>query len=136
MALLRVPVPGLAALRGAPWWAWLGGACGVTLVGGSIVAVRDLGYAGLVVGIVCGQVVLSLALDRLGLFGQPVREISPVRLLGAAMVLGGVLIIQFTGTPGKPALEAEQRPALEVEQRAVENGLGASAGGAGAETVS
>jgi len=129
MALLRVPVPGLAAMRGAPWWAWLGGACGVTLVGGSILAVRDLGYAGLVVGIVCGQVVLSLALDQLGLFGHPVREISPVRLLGAAMVLGGVLIIQFTGAPSKPA--------AKVEQGAVENGAGGASGAnAAAETVS
>ncbi len=97
--IFRVPIPATAAIASAPWWSWTGGICGVTLVCGSIIAVQKLGYAGLVIGILAGQVVCSLVMDHFGVLGIAVREITPVRLIGVVLVIGGVALIQFTGRP-------------------------------------
>jgi transporter family-2 protein len=91
---LRIPWPTFAACAGAPWWAWLGGLCGVTLVFSATASIPHLGYAGLILAIVAGQILASLVLDHFGFVGQRVREISPMRLGGVALVLLGMFMVQ------------------------------------------
>lgn len=38
--------------------------------------------------------ITSLVLDQYGLVGFPVHSLTPVRLLGAALVIAGVILIQ------------------------------------------
>jgi transporter family-2 protein len=45
--------------------------------------------------IIAGQVCASLLFDRFGWLSMPLREISLPRLAGAALVVAGVLLVNF-----------------------------------------
>lgn len=86
--------PGAAAAGAAPWWSWLGGACGATLVLTSTIAVKHIGSVGLVASLVCGQLLCSLVVDQFGLLGHAVRAITPARVIGLVLLGVGVYLIQ------------------------------------------
>lgn len=85
----------LAGLGRVPWWQWLGGAMGAFFVFGSTLLAPRIGLAAMVTLVVAGQVLSSLAFDRVGVMGLPVREVSWVRILGALLILVGVLLVNF-----------------------------------------
>jgi transporter family-2 protein len=94
VAILRVPVPvGQALARGA-WWHWVGGLLGAGYIVAAIVLAPRLGAATLVAAAVAGQMVASLAVDHYGWVGFPEHPVSPLRLVGAALVIGGVMLVQ------------------------------------------
>jgi transporter family-2 protein len=78
-----------------PVWAYLGGLLGVTFVFMSLLAVPKLGAANLLVASVAGQIVAALLIDRFGLVGLPVREITPQRLVGIALVVLGLGLVTY-----------------------------------------
>lgn len=83
------------ATRGAPVWQLTGGLIGALFVWSTIVMVPRLGAAGLVAGIIAGQLVGGMAIDRFGLFGLPQTPITWVRMLGLVLLLvGGALIVR------------------------------------------
>ncbi|MBF6482174.1 DMT family transporter [Nocardia cyriacigeorgica] len=84
------PVPQFADGVSAPWWVWLGGAMGVCFVLGNILLFPRLGAVQTVVLPILGQVIMGLAIDRFGLFGAPVLEVTFMRVLGAVVVLAGI----------------------------------------------
>ena len=87
-----------ATLEGLPrvaWWQWLGGVMGAFFVFGTTLLAPRIGLAAMVSLIVAGQVLSSLAFDRFGILGLPVRDISWIRLAGAALILGGALLVNF-----------------------------------------
>lgn len=87
-----------AALGGLPrvaWWEWLGGALGAFFVFGSTLLAPRIGVAAMIALIVAGQVISSLVFDRYGLLGLPVRNISGIRLAGAALILAGAVLVNF-----------------------------------------
>lgn len=86
---------GLASLPSASWWQLSGGIMGALFVFGTTLLAPRLGVAVMLALIICGQILASLLFDRFGWLGLPVREISTVRLLGAALVLIGVLLVNF-----------------------------------------
>ena len=90
----REPLPGLATLARAPWWIWFGGALGAFYIVGSIVVLPRLGSAFTFALVVAGQMAASLAIDRFGLFGVPQTSFSLQRLAGAALLVGGVLLVR------------------------------------------
>jgi bacterial/archaeal transporter family-2 protein len=92
--LARTPVPVTAAWAHSPWWYWVGGLIGAVYVAGAIVLAPRLGAATLVAAVVAGQMLTSLVLDQFGWVGFPVHEISAMRLLGAALIIGGVVLVQ------------------------------------------
>jgi transporter family-2 protein len=57
-----------------------------------IVAAPRIGVATVVVMLVAGQLAMALLLDHFGWIGLPVREISPMRLTGVALVLVGAFV--------------------------------------------
>lgn len=86
---------GLAQLGQASWWLFTGGAMGALFVFGTTLLAPRIGVAVMLAVIICGQILASLLFDRFGLLGLPVRELSTPRLLGAALVLIGVLLVSF-----------------------------------------
>lgn len=94
-ALTRQPFASLAELPRMSWWQWLGGVLGAFFVFGTTLLAPRIGLAAMVSLIVAGQVCSSLAFDRYGLLGLPMREISAARLAGAALILAGVLLVNF-----------------------------------------
>lgn len=82
------------SLAAAPWWAWTGGLLGAFYILLSILLVPRIGIATLVTSTLFGQVVCSLAADHYGWLGTTARPISGARILGAALVLAGVVLIR------------------------------------------
>jgi len=91
---VRDPLPPLAAVTHAPWWVWFGGVLGAFYIIASIVIVPRLGSAFAFALVVAGQMAASLAIDRFGLFGVPQAAFSVQRLIGAALLVGGVLLVR------------------------------------------
>ena len=92
--LLRTPLPLGRAWAATTPWQWSGGLIGAVYVLAAIVLAPRLGAATLIAAVVAGQMITSLVLDQYGLVGFPVHSLTPVRLLGAALVIAGVILIQ------------------------------------------
>ncbi len=94
LLLAREPWPGAGALGRAPGWVWTGGLLGALYVVSAIVLVPRLGSAVTFALVVAGQMGISLAIDRFGLFGLHAAPLSLTRLGGAALLVAGVLLIR------------------------------------------
>jgi transporter family-2 protein len=94
VVLLRIPLPLRSAWGATSWWQWSGGLLGAVYVVATIVLAPRLGAATLVAAVVAGQMVASVLLDQYGLVGFPVHPLSSLRLVGAGLVIGGVILIQ------------------------------------------
>ncbi|MEQ9464912.1 MAG: DMT family transporter [Haliea sp.] len=76
-----------------PWWAWLGGLLGAFNVTMAVYLAPKLGALTLALSIICGQVLASVVLDHNGWLGYPRIELSLERLLGAVLIVAGVLLV-------------------------------------------
>jgi bacterial/archaeal transporter family-2 protein len=92
--LLRTPLPLGRAWAVTSPWQWSGGVIGAVYVLAAIVLAPKLGAATLIAAVVAGQMITSLLLDQYGLVGFPVHPLTLVRVLGAALVIAGVILIQ------------------------------------------
>ncbi|MHA6129130.1 DMT family transporter [Pseudomonas fluorescens group sp. PF-1] len=101
MLAMRVPLPSVAFISKAPLWMWAGGAFGVCFISLALVLLPKLGASGFMALALAGQVVASLVLDHFGWFGLVQRQVSLPRVLGALLLIGGVVLIQFGGTHDK-----------------------------------
>lgn len=90
-------LPNAVRAGGLRRWHLLGGLGGATMIASQAVAVDALGVATFTVGIVAGQTVSGLAVDRAGLGPAGPRSVSARRLAGAALVLCAVLITMWGG---------------------------------------
>ena len=95
MAILRPPLPTAEALRSTQWWNWIGGPLGTLIVLAGAYLTRSLGAAAFLSLMIAGQLVLSVALDHYGAFGLDPKAITPRRLLGALLVVAGVVCIKW-----------------------------------------
>lgn len=97
------PVPQFSV--DVPWWGWLGGVMGVCFVLGNILLFPRLGALETVVLPILGQVVMGLLVDRFGLFGAPAMPVSWMRVLSAAVVFAGIVVVLRSGR--RPVLEGD-----------------------------
>lgn len=93
VVVTRTPWPLRSQFLGTPAWAWLGGALGAFYVITTVVAGPRLGAATLLALVVLGQLATSLLVDHFGWLGFPQHPLTLVRLAGAALLFGGVLLI-------------------------------------------
>ncbi|CRM13818.1 DMT family transporter [Pseudomonas fluorescens] len=96
---LRLPLPSLAFITRAPLWMWAGGAFGVCFISLALMLLPRLGASGFIALAMAGQILASLLLDHFGLFGLAQRPITMPRALGALLLMGAVVLIQFSATP-------------------------------------
>jgi bacterial/archaeal transporter family-2 protein len=95
LAAAAIPRPQASGLPAVPWWGWLGGLCGATYVVSVFALIPEIGVAPTVALTVAGQQLASVMVDRHGLLRLPRREISARRLIGVAVLLAGVALIQL-----------------------------------------
>ena len=86
--------PNPSAMRGLPAYAWVGGLYGAFFVAAAAFAAPRIGLALFIALLIAGQLGMALLLDHLGAFGLPRQPVSPVRLVGVLLILGGVLLIR------------------------------------------
>lgn len=87
--------PGLLRLAQAPAWLMAGGVLGAFYVFAALWSVPVLGVLTTTGMLILGQMAGALLLDHVGAFGVTVRDLSPVRILAALMVAGGVVLSRW-----------------------------------------
>ncbi len=89
-----IPLGNLASLKQASVVSWTGGILGAFFVASAVILVPRLGVALTFSLIVAGQMLITLVLDHFGFLGVPVKELSVMRLMGVALIVGGVVLIR------------------------------------------
>jgi bacterial/archaeal transporter family-2 protein len=87
------PLPTLAGVSAMPWWAPLGGLVGAFAVIAGLLFVNKVGagpFAGLTI---TANILMSLAIDHFGWFGMDVHRLSGWRIVGAALMVGGIALV-------------------------------------------
>jgi transporter family-2 protein len=87
------PLPTAQGVAGMPWWAPLGGLVGAFAVVAGLLFVDRVGagtFAGLTI---TANILMSLAIDHFGLFRMEVHALTPGRAAGAALMVGGIVLI-------------------------------------------
>ena len=85
------PAPG--TIGQVPLWAWFGGVLGATYVASVTLLGPRIGAMTMVALAITGQLIASLAVDHFGVLGYPQIPVSSTRLLGAALLLAGALLV-------------------------------------------
>lgn len=94
---LRVSGPSIAGLAGQPKWIWIGGIVGVIYITAALLLAPKMGAASFMTAVIAGQILASMAIDYYGLVGFEAKSITGPRLMGAALVVAGVLVMQGPG---------------------------------------
>ena len=98
MALLvlafRDPAPSASVAARIPWWAWSGGLFGAIFIGLGIFLVPQIGAATFLALLVTGQMLGSITFDHFGWLGLTQRPVDVPRLIGVALLIGGVVLIR------------------------------------------
>ena len=87
------PTPTAEGIAGMPWWAPLGGLIGAFAVVAGLLFVNQVGagaFAGLTI---TANILMSLVIDKYGWFGMEVHPLGAGRMLGAALMVGGIVLI-------------------------------------------
>ncbi|QLL07672.1 DMT family transporter [Mycobacterium vicinigordonae] len=87
------PLPTSAAIAGMPWWAPLGGIVGSLAVVAGLLFIGTVGagtYAALTVS---ANLLTSVLIDHFGWLGVAPHQITPVRVIGAVLLVVGVICI-------------------------------------------
>ena len=92
--VVRESLPQTGVVSNAPWWVWTGGLLGAFYVLASILLTPRLGAATTIGFYLAGQVAASIAIDHFGLIRVPVHEVSIPRIIGAALIVAGVALVQ------------------------------------------
>lgn len=94
VAIAFAGAPGLRSIPGAPPWLLLaGGTMGVIVVCGTVLAVRVIGVGATMTLAVSAQLALAMVIDHFAPFDLPRVAISPARLIGIALVVGGTILV-------------------------------------------
>ncbi|MGN6386109.1 MAG: DMT family transporter [Verrucomicrobiota bacterium] len=93
MLVIRPSFPTATDLRSAPWWNWIGGALGAVIVFAGATLTPKLGAASFIAAVVGGQILCSLCLDHFGLLDLPLHTVNLNRVLGAGLVVAGVIVV-------------------------------------------
>ena len=84
---------GLGSTFDVSWYYLLGGLLGAIYVANALIAVTAIGAGGVAAATITGQLVASVAIDRLGLFGLDQVSLGPERLVGVGLLLAGTVLV-------------------------------------------
>jgi bacterial/archaeal transporter family-2 protein len=85
-------LPAAGALRGAPWWSYLGGLVVAFYVFSITFLAPRLGVGTAISLIVTGQVIAALTIDHFGLLRSLPFPLTLARLVGAVLMIVGVFL--------------------------------------------
>lgn len=83
---------GNALEKGNPWWMWVGGLLGATLVMCNAYLSSAIGTGMTVMLVLLGQVGGGLAVDRFGLLGVPRKRVRAVQYVGVLLAAVGIVL--------------------------------------------
>ena len=86
LVVARAGLGGLTDALRSPWWMWLGGVMGLTVVFTITFAQPRIGATATIGILIAGQLVMGAVIDRFGLFGVDQYAISWPRALGIVLL--------------------------------------------------
>jgi len=92
-AMFPSPLPTSEGLARMPWWAPLGGLVGAVQVYAGLTLVGEVGAGPFVGFTVTAALLTSLVVDHFGLIHMPVHPLNTWRVIGAALMVGGIVCI-------------------------------------------
>ena len=92
-AIFSTPLPSVQGLSSMLWWAPIGGLVGAVQVYAGLTVVNKVGAGPFVGFTVTAALIASLLVDHFGLFRIAVHAINVWRILGALLMVGGILLI-------------------------------------------
>lgn len=78
----------------SPWWIWTGGILGTFFVAGIVMLLPRLGVVLSFSLVLAGQMFAAILFDQYGFLGLAVREISLGKIIGAVLLVIGVVLIR------------------------------------------
>lgn len=88
--------------RNLPWWAWLGGVCGLYGLTVNIVIFPKLGSMQTALMPMLGQIGMGMLIDHFGWFRSTVHSFTMLRAAALALILTGVcMVVMKKGEKGK-----------------------------------
>jgi transporter family-2 protein len=78
----------------SPWYLWMGGLLGAIFVSCIIFVNQQQGVALTFALVVAGQIFISLLIDHFGLLGSIVRPMSIPKIIGALLIVAGLVLIK------------------------------------------
>jgi bacterial/archaeal transporter family-2 protein len=78
----------------SPWWIWTGGLLGTFFVAGIVVLLPRLGVVLSFSLVLAGQMFVAILFDQFGWLGVAVKEISAGKIIGAILLIAGVVLIR------------------------------------------
>ncbi len=88
-------LPTTESLSQMPWWAPLGGLIGSFAVVAGLMFVSKVGagaFAGLTI---TANILMSLVIDKFGMFGMETHALGAGRMVGAALMVAGIALISY-----------------------------------------
>ena len=89
----RFVLPDGVQLADVPVWAWPAGACGAIFLLSQPIVLPRVGAATFTGLAVTAQVLTAVALDHFGALALPQHDASQLRLLGAALMIAGIVLV-------------------------------------------
>jgi bacterial/archaeal transporter family-2 protein len=90
--ITRQPLPSLAQMSAAPWWAWIGGLLGATYVATVIVLVPRMSPALLFGASIAGQMAMLVIAEHFALLGSTRQPINAARVVGVMLIVAGTAL--------------------------------------------
>jgi len=87
------PLPNSNMLANMPWWAPLGGLAGAVAVFLGLTMVDKIGAGPLNGMVITANIIASICIDHFGLLKMPAHQASPLRMIGAILMVAGVTLI-------------------------------------------
>lgn len=84
----------LGLMRGLEWYYFLGGMAGALIVWTVAFAGPRIGIATTSAALIAGQMLGAILFDQLALIGQAKDPIDALKVIGAALIVGGVLLVR------------------------------------------
>ena len=93
MLLNKIAFPGWQKILGGPFYSYLGGVIIALYIVSISLVTQKLGVASAIGLIVTGQMLGAILIDNWGFFHMAIRKLDWSRMLGLAMIVGGVFLI-------------------------------------------
>lgn len=84
-----------------PWWAWLGGVCGLWGLTVNIMIFPKLGAMQTALMPMLGQIIMGIIIDSFGLLQSPQFSFTFIRFISVLIILLGMFMVIYQKTSGK-----------------------------------
>lgn len=89
----RLAWPAEGAFAAVPWWGWIGGLLSIVLLMSQLLVADEIGAGPFLAIVVVAGTAASVLIDHYGWVGFKVHELGPWRIVGVALMSGGVLLV-------------------------------------------